>query len=219
MSSESDMARVVVTELQRRGYETYEEVSIGYGGKRADIVAVQGPITMIVECKLSLSLKLLDQLTDWIGWANYVVGAVEPRRGGYAARRYCEREGLGIWKVGSSVVDEWVPPRLCRRTTGHLRKYLAPEQKSGEYGRAGMNGGGYWTPFQSTCKALVDRVQANPGIHLREALNSIRHHYASRTSAMSSLPPLIRRGVIAGIRLDESDRSLRLYPGDAGRSV
>lgn len=213
--TEQDLARAVVTELQRQGYETYEEVSTGYSGSRADIVAVRGPILMVVETKLSLSLKLLDQLTEWLGEANYIVGAVEAGRFGIAAQRYLQEHGIGLWTLAFDEIHEKIPPRLfrnCRRGYRSLRAGLRSEHKSGEYAKAGSQGGGYWTPFRGTCKALRDVVTQKPGISLRDALAEAGHHYSSTKSAISALPGLIRKGVVEGVSIDEDSRPLRLYP-------
>lgn len=208
--SEADMARAVVTELQRQGYETYEEVSTGYGGRRADIVAVRKPIVMIVECKVSLSLKLLDQLSMWHGEANYTIGAVAAGRIGVAAKRYLRSQGLGLWKLVADEIHEEVAPRLHRHCRDRISDSLRPEQRSGEYAQAGSNGGGYWTPFRATCRDLCEAVKRNPGIKLRDALLQIDHHYATTKSAMSALPALIQKGVVAGVRLDKGG----LYPAE-----
>lgn len=210
------MARDVVAELQRQGYEVYEEVSTGYGGKRADLVGVRGVVTIVVECKSSLSLKLLDQLTCWRGYANLIVGAFGGGRIGNAANAFCRTTGIGLWSIVSGV-NEKIPPTFHRRKWDGLKDALHPAQRSQEYARAGSRDGGYWTPFRQTCDALLVIVNGHPnGIDLRDALRQVKHHYASQSSAVSSLPGLVRGGHVKGIRVTDG-RPLRLYPeGVAG---
>lgn len=219
--SEADIARAVVTELQRQGYETYEEVSTGYASKRADIVATRGTIIAVVEVKAALSMRLLDQLTTWLGGAHYIIGAVGRGHVGVAIERYLRHEGIGLWHVRAGEIFEQTAPRLHRQASvSSLRKMLLPEHQSAEYAKAGTQGG-YFTPFRGTCKALLAVVNEQPGIELRLALKEIDHHYASAKSAMSSIPALIRMGVIVGIRVEGV--SLRLFPvprataGDSAR--
>lgn len=208
--AETDIARVVVTELQQWGYETYEEVQVGYGGNRADIVGVSGPVLVVVECKANLSLALLDQMAQWRGKAHRVIGAIGSGRIGWAVERFCKAEGFGLWSAGFEEVHEAVAPRLNRRAAvTSLRRALAPEQRSGEYARAGSQGGHY-TPFARTCRRLRDLVTKQPGIELRVALKEIEHHYMTHKTAMSSLPSLIRKGVVEGVRLDDGS-PLRLF--------
>jgi hypothetical protein len=207
--TEAEIGRAVVTELQRQGYVTYEEVSAGLGGKRADVVGLRGRVLMLVECKRTLSLRLLDQLVTWRNAANYTVAAIEKGRVGEAVRRFAKSEGFGLWFVGASEIDETVAPQLVRQTDDReLRRFLHAAQRSGEYAKAGSIAGGYWTPFQDTVRQLKEVVKAEPGIELRAALDKIRHHYASSRSAMSAIPDLIKRGVITG--MTASGRPFRL---------
>jgi hypothetical protein len=211
--SEADIAKAVIAELRDQGYEVYQEVSVGYGGQRADVVGQRGSIVALVETKTSLSLKLLEQLVEWQGHANYIIGAVpaSPAIRNRAVSRFLRAEGIGLWAVAVEV-SEHISPKLARRISSRITKVLAPEQRTGEYGAAGTRAGGYWTPFQATCRNLRETVAHNPGIELREALAKMAHHYVSDKSARSALPALIRRGVVQGIRLDDGDGRLRLFP-------
>lgn len=209
--SEAELATKVVTELQRQNFVVYQEVSTGYGARRADIVAIRGPVLAVVECKVNFSLKLLDQLAWWKGYGNLVIGASGFTKMGQAAHEYLLATGIGLWTVMSDEIHEEVAPRLLRRAnTDRLRKALRPEQQSAEYAKAGTQGG-YWTPFRGTCDALRNLVAHKPGIALKDALKEVGHHYASVSSAMSSIPALIRTGVIVGIRVEDG-RPLRLFP-------
>lgn len=206
--SEEYLARRVVTELQRQGFVTYEEVSTGYGGKRADIVGVRGPVVAVVECKTSLSLKLLDQLAAWRGKAHLIIGAHGFTRGGQSAERYCRLEGFGLWGVGFEQIKESVAPVLYRSVQSGIRGKLRDQQRSGEYAKAGTQGG-YWTPFGQTVRDLKIYAGQNPGAELRTALHDIQHHYHSIRSAVSAIPALIRSGVIKGLKVDGNP--LKLY--------
>lgn len=199
--SEAELARSVVTELQRQGFTTYEEVIGGYGEKRADIVGVRGPVVAIVECKTSLSLRLLDQLAAWRGRAHLIIGACGFARGGESADRYCHLEGFGLWSVCGEEVKERVAPRLWRHADCRIKAKLRDEQRSGEFAKAGTQGG-YWTPFGKTVRDLKIYAGQHPGTELRTALHDIQHHYSSMRSAVSSIPALIRSGVIAGLKVD-----------------
>lgn len=210
--SEAALAKTVVTELQRQGYETYEEVSEGYGCKRADIVAVRGPVVAVVECKAKLSMRLLDQLLMWHGGAHLIIGAHGWSRRSQSAERFCEQEGFGLWCVNGEEIAERVSPRLHRVAgVASLRRKLRPEQRSGEYAKAGTQGG-YYTPFRQTCKALLDLVVVHPeGLVFKEALAQVGHHYASSRSALSALPEAIRNGLVPGVRFEDG-KPPRVFP-------
>lgn len=210
--SEAEMAAAVVAELQRRGFDTYEEV---YSGARCDIVGLNGPVVVAVECKTSLSLQLLDQMLGWKGHASFIIGAVPERgsSGKRAARTLLRHEGFGLWEArGRDRIDVWVKPRMFRQIDRRLRDACVSENRSGASLPAGSPGGGYFTPFRDTCNELLKIVNAHPdGIMLREALTLLDHHYSSDKVAMSSLPKLIRTGVIKGIRVN-SGTPLKIYP-------
>lgn len=211
--TETELARHVVMELQRQGYEMYEEVAVGSFNRRADLVGRRGSVLVVVECKVRMSLHLLDQVVSWRGFANLVIGAYNLGRCGPVVKEICRALGIGLWHVGSSGCDERVRPHLIRRVQDGLRRSLRPQQQSGEYAAAGSPGGGYWTPFRSTAHSLTTLVHAEPGITLGDAMRRIDHHYNTMASAKSALPALIRRGVIDGVRVTDG-RPLRLYPSE-----
>lgn len=208
--SEESIGRSAAAELQRQGYETYHEVSVGYANDRADLVGVCGPVVVIVECKAHLSLRLLDQMMRWQNAANYIIAAYGGGRPSAVLLRWLKSEGFGLWACCGDEVGERVAPRLNRHVSGSIRKYLRPEQQTGEYGNAGMCGGGYFTPFRQTCESLNRIALRQPGIPLREALIEAKHHYSSSRSALSAIPTLIRRGVIKSVRVE--GKPMRLYP-------
>lgn len=206
--SEAEVARAVVTELQRLGFDTYEEVSSCYCGKRADIVAVQGKWAFIVEVKTAFSLRLLEQARMWSGLP--VLLAVPSCRYGWI----CKQLGFGLWEVcrEGQIREVVAPPRVCnRRTFEMVSGWLDESQRSGQYARAGEAGGGYWTPFQQTKRALQSLVKEKPGMTLKEAVDALDHHYASAATARACLPRLIMRGIIEGIELDDK-RPMHLWP-------
>lgn len=207
--NEADLARAVVTELQRQGFETYEEVSMGYGEHRADIVAVRGPVFCVVECKVTFGLNLLNQLMRWLGGAHLVIGAHGFAKKSVAAERMARHEGFGLWSIGAEEINERVAPRLNRAASVRLlRLALREDHRSGEFAKAGSQGG-YWTPFRQTCRDLTAIVKEQPGIELRAALKLVKHHYANERSAVSAIPTIIKRGLLPGMTAD--GKPLRLF--------
>ena len=218
LQTEADLARAVVSELQIQGYDTYEEVG---RGNRADVVGLRGSLLVVVECKVSMGLAVLDQCCNWFGKAHLIVAATGYARPNLAAERFMRHEGIGHWKVGldynsATSVDEKIKPRLWRKAaTAELRKLCVPETRSGgEFAKAGTNGGGYFSPFRKTAGELAIVAKENAGITLKDALSLVKHHYASNSSAMSCLPGLIRQGVVKGVRVETENGKLKLYPSE-----
>lgn len=203
-----------MAELQRQGFETYEEVSVGYGDKRADVVAIRGPLVAVVETKRTMGLGLLNQLMGWRGRAHWIIGAVSAGRLDGAARRLCAVEGFGIWTVSSEdTIGEPLSPVLHRWVDRSVRQRCVEGNRSSQSPvAAGTNRGGFFTPFRGTARALAEVVATHPGINLRSALGAVKHHYRSSRSAISSLPGCIQRGIVPGVRMERQGKEIRLYP-------
>ena len=104
--NEAALAKAAVSYLLADGWDCYFEVSRNGHGGRADIVATSGPLTAIIETKMSLGFGVLAQCERWVrgSASNFVIAAVpEPKNThGYArgfAKRAAKDRGIGIWEV------------------------------------------------------------------------------------------------------------------------
>lgn len=97
--SEVELARAVAGWAEAEGWEVFKEVHTGEGD--ADLVLCQGRVLWIVETKLALSDKLLEQAARRLGYAHYVSVAVPQLKGDLSAPRqeFLERWGLGLVEV------------------------------------------------------------------------------------------------------------------------
>lgn len=216
--SEIDIAAPVVAWLIEQGWDVYQEVSMGYADRRIDIVATHGGLVWAIECKTSLSIAVMEQAYYWKHSAHFSSIAV-PRskrsRGSAFAERILERDGIGKISVGYGHVYQSVAPALNRRAyADRIRDRLCEEQKCGL--AAGSSGGGYETPFRQTSRALARIVEERPGISLRDAIDAIRHHYASDVTARSVLRQRIESGLVPGVRILREGRKAFLQL-DAGK--
>lgn len=209
---ESDLGPPTVAWLHGQGFtDVYQEVDAWAG--RADLVGVAGKLIAVVELKVALSWELLSQARRWRGVAHQVWVAVPHSKmssGRQMAERVFEDYGIGVISGGY----ERSRPAFNRRAdTHHVTKWLREEHKT--FAAAGSCGGRHWTEFKSTCERLREHVAAHPGATMRECVAEVKHHYASDAGARSRLVSLIRRGVVAGIRVERDGRALRLYPAEA----
>jgi hypothetical protein len=219
--SEQALASELVAWLEAQHWDVYQEVRVSeYSGSPiADVVAVQGRLVWIVECKTTLGLAVLGQALRWRGQVHFasVCAPQMPRRGNasWAAERFARELGVGLLTAEHGYVSQHEAPRLNRRPCGveQIRAALRPEHKT--YAKAGSARGGYWTPFRQTCHYLREAVEKQPGVTLRDAIANIQTHYSSPQTARSSLPSLIEKGVVRGVRLEREGRALRLYPDAA----
>jgi hypothetical protein len=219
---ETDLAAAVVAYLSDLGWDVHQEVG-GVYGARADIVAVQGGLLLVVETKTTLGLSVIDQAYRWLAQAHYVFVAA-PRGRRYAAERVCAERILCEWGIGLLTVwsEEWtsepstvreeLAPRLWRRIppdrSTRLRGMLNEGTRT--YAKAGNAEGKFWSPFKETLQQVQLTVKAKPGLTTRELVNEIKHHYMSDTVARASLVKWLGWGKIPGVR-GEGERPVRWY--------
>lgn len=209
--SERELAAAVVAWLEG-GWDVYQEVAGNCGV--ADIVAVDkdGPRLWIIECKTSFSLAVLSQAWHWIkAGAAHRVSVAVPCGRNWKTRVFTEAIadafGIGVLSVNGTLITDRLTPRLHRKIVTPIRVY--EEQKT--ECKAGSSRGGHWTAFRGTCKAVASFVSENPGCTATELVAGVEHHYASTSSARSSLIQWARTGRVPGVRID-SKRPARFWP-------
>lgn len=208
-ASEQELAERVVQWLHDYGWEVYQEVPVGNGV--ADIVAKQGPVIWLIETKMSMSIQLLKQLDDRIGYAHMLSAAVPVRKRGDAPFRLLKKLGAGLLAVyGYGQINEYLRPQFFRKVRGIE---LHEQQKT--FCNAGSSSGGHWTPFKETSRNVIQFVHWRPGCTMAELIQGITHHYGNNTAANRNILTWIQAGVIKGIRIDESTRPYKLYPEEA----
>jgi len=219
--TEQEMAAKVVAYLKGNGWLVHQEVKVR---KRSvvDIVATNGPLVWVVECKLSRSLALLDQLRPLRGRSHYLSAAVPVGSSGGVFQEVLRDWGVGLITVSpytGGVSGEIVAPRLCRsahRFKSMWDKTLLEEHRNGQYAAAGAAGGGHFTPYKRTCRDLLNVVTKSPGITLKEALKEAGHHYNREGTARSCMRRNLAAGLVPGLELRaitaDGKRKLTLWP-------
>jgi hypothetical protein len=218
MTSEADLARVVVEWLQAQHWDVYQEVRFfGRGSPVADIAAVRCNLLWIIECKKSLSLTVFHQAAYWrTHYCSIAVmeaeRSINVRQTGYRIARFLN---VGVLEVSKYLngVDVAVEPKL-RRDTHKWSKLLIgklrPEHK--EFARAGASGGGYYTPYKLTMRIIRKFLENNPGSTTKQIVDAVgKCHYSNLNSAI----PAIRIGLMKWEKdwcfCDTSKRPYRFY--------
>lgn len=219
IKTEVELCERVVAWLKVQHWDVYQEVSLGYGSRRADIVAVMGPTVWIVEAKLGASIALIDQALAWRGYAHLIsiVTRKYKRPPRNALHWICKNSGIGWISIDEKDGDVRIEyrPRFVRdaRMVDHLRGKLNDRQKNAA--AAGSQAGGYWTPFSETCREVLSRVREKPGITMKELMDGLKHHYSTDASARSCLALNAREGLVKGVRVEREGRMIRFYPKEA----
>ncbi|MDY7037906.1 MAG: hypothetical protein SV375_17310 [Thermodesulfobacteriota bacterium] len=211
---EEDVAKHVVEWLDTQGWEVYQEVQIATYGVVADIIAVQKPLLWIIECKTSLSIAVMEQAYRWKGYANFVSVAVPKsnnRRGRAFAETILKNFGIGLLNVRGNDVHENISPLLNRKPSKkRILAILHDEQKT--YAAAGNANNKRWTPYQQTCINILQEVNKQPGITMKELMERIKHHYQTNATARSCLYRWAGMGIIKGVCVKRDGRLIRFYP-------
>lgn len=212
---ETEIGAAVVDALEADGWDVYQEVAVG--GGIADVVGVRDGKACIVECKTRLAVSLVEQAIDRTRTAHWVWVAVpKTRRRGWLMGEILRDKGIGLMIVGRDGAftvtgvtrKSW--PKLNRHAHSNAKRLMAslePEHKA--YAKAGERNGKRWTPWTSTCRRALWRVQANGPMTVSALMASIDHHYNSHSAARSSFVQWLRAGSVPGLRIIEG-RPLRV---------
>jgi hypothetical protein len=222
--TESDLAKMVVQYFTDQHYEVYQEVRVG--GGTIDLVAVQGPVQIAIECKLSFGLSVMRQAYENKPYVNMSYVAVpqlyvrNKRRGSRQGleTNLLEAAGLGClivhptpsYYIGPDyrAVEELVRPRFNRKV-GLIKQYLHEEQKT--FAAAGNNAGQFWSPFKATCQEVYRYVRLNPGVTIKEVVSNIKTHYRRPYTAQVCLLRWILEGKVAGLSYEQDGTRYLLY--------
>ena len=202
---ESELAAVVVEDLESSGYTVRKEVRLGEYGQGApivDIVAEKGSKLWAIETKLSLSLDVVCQAHRLTGMFHQVSVAV-PRPMRHQQNKSNARMlllraiGVGMSTVKETSVRHSLAPRFFE-PDGSVYQWLTEAQLTSV---AGSSGGGYDTRFKQYVRRLEDFIRANPGCSLHEMTDSdnVEPHYANPSTARQCIKKYIRTKVIKTI--------------------
>ena len=193
--AETELAAKIVAWLTEQHWTVYQEVQPSrWGGGRADIVAVQGKIVWVIECKTTLSLAVIAQADRWQVHFRSVAVPRPKKPRGYAEQgmieKVCRWLGLGIIEVGNRTgIRQVVAPPIKRehhKAALTLLGVLKPEHQTAAV--AGSKAGGHWTPYRDTMQRVKDFLRGKQGASLKEVMGAVgKGHYASTASCRSNL--------------------------------
>lgn len=184
-------------------FDLYFEVDFR---RSVDIVAIEGNISMAFEVKTTFNFKVLEQAVENAKHFHYSYICVPNFFDSMFQRQLCRDYGVGLLvyeKSYSHQVEERISPRLNRHASiSALKKRLSEENKKSIPGS--KNGAsGKITSFGVTVENLCFYVRRHPGCTIKEAIESISHHYSSPQSARSNILRWIKEGVIDGVTIED----------------
>ena len=192
-TKETDLFPPVKQLFEKWGFDVYSEVQPGWGGKRADVVAVHWPVVAVIELKTRMSLELLDQALGWKGHANYVYIAVPKLKKRHRfVEQVLRQEGIGLIELrpeyrGWNDLLCRIPAKLHRRICLDWHTIIKDEHKNGPPG--GSKSGGYITDY-SLMMRNVRRILNYPGngesgLTIKEILDQCETYYKQPKASLA----------------------------------
>ena len=212
---EADIALVVREGLIKAGWDVFPEASMLYGRGRADLACTMNDSLFVVETKLSLSMKLIDQANEWIRTkaVGQVAIAVPNRPVPRIVHEICQWKGIGIIMVHLptrriEIVREPVNLVIWPVKARKMMDSLHPDMKNYTPGTNKK----WSTPYNRTMGKVREFVTERPGEKIGVVVDSVEHHYSSRSSALQSMPRAIRRFEGGTLRIQKRKGRLHVYP-------
>jgi hypothetical protein len=201
--SEKELGRFVCDWLAAEGWDVYEEVEVSMLGPRADIVAVNGPLSWIIEVKRNYSLQVMDQALRWLRecCASYISIAVPilSNRCRHVQDYFHLDKGIGLIEINQGWVSTRIRPQLNRTHRINIRNIVRPEHKV--YCDAGSANGGFYTPFKSSVASIRRYLKTNPEPTIKDLVETCgaEFHWSSPQTARACIAKYIEKGIIEGI--------------------
>lgn len=225
--TEQELAAAVVAWLESAGWSVYQEVQLRKMDGIADIVGVKTNIVLVVECKTSLGLSVIEQALKWVGTAQLIAVAVPAPQRLQARRlrlgeRILRQEGIGLFRVRRGfdealyiedtpdILPKWNcnMHRVSRGNSPWL-DVICEEHKT--FAKAGSAQGGHLTPFKQTMQLMTAFVHGHPGCTRKEIATGINHHYSDDASFKSAMNAIMMNGWCADVEERMEGRVYRYY--------
>ena len=231
MISEATLATSVAEWLRANAWDTYFEVELSskarraeykmrrgldcVGLGRADIVATNGRLVAVAECKVVLGLDVFYQARRWAFYADRIwicVPAAKQTKARLAAFEMAREAGFGVLEFADpGVVTETLAPRQTHeRSDDGLLNSLCEEHKT--CAAPGTNRGGQHTSFKRTAGLVAEYVAKHPeGAKVDEIVAVVDHHYRRKSDALKGIASAAKAKLIPGVRVGWRQM---LYPVD-----
>jgi hypothetical protein len=177
---ETDLYYPIKDYFEKRGYEVYAEVI------EADIVAVKDTQIVVIEMKLNMNLKLLDQCWRWKNRANLVYAAIPCCcKYPWYVHHCLDRDEIGLIKIDFNYYGEAfirnVESKIERQGNFYPQweKHLNLSHQMNNVG--GSKSSKIYTPYKQTMDAIRKYLAKVKRATAREICENVKHHYSGKT--------------------------------------
>lgn len=177
--------------------DIYPEVPCG--GGVIDLVILDKPLVIAIEAKTSLSMSVMEQAFERLGYANYVYIAT-PSSPSNMQKKFLSHFGIGCYKVSDVYgggIHEMIKPKMFRKIASlKLEDWMKKSIAGSQHERQ--------TPFGHFVQDLKSVLSGKPnGLTYKEAFEATYKYYLKETSFKSNVYQYINRGVIKGIEVEK----------------
>ena len=214
---ESDIAKKAMEWLILDGWDVYPEVAPwGAGMPRCDLVGVRklrhATIIWAIECKTSMSIKVIEQAVKWKQHAHYSSVCIPrpARRGNISGITICETMGIGVLFFPRKIdkdIHERLKPVFHRIISTVILNNLHEDCKRAD---PSAPSGYFSTPYQRTLIEAKKYLRGKEWISLKTVMSYISHHYKGNNNrAAQSFKKAIER-FDTPFELDTSKRPVKI---------
>lgn len=210
---EQELAARTIAALNAYGWECYQEVRPRFTDCTLDVLAVQRPLYIAIECKTRVNFELLIQAQGWRSYAHYVYAVVP---GWVAASdnakifKACGVHLIGLDEIESShpmtrsPVNCWLPMNRHAKVKV-WEPFLRPQYRAYTDGCAGCAGAPKLTRYRCTIIDLTEMVRSCPGIRVKTLVEKVPTHWASPRAAAGRIIELAAQGALSEFHLKRDD--------------
>lgn len=209
---ETELAEQVIEWLLSQNWNVYQEVEFQHMGGVADIVAERHGILWIIETKMSMTIKVLNQAS---GWPAHYRSIAVPRAlhdEGRDFRVAKDYYGVGVIEVEKNDVYEQLKPPLFLRNHKAAKRMLAQlTELHKTYCKAGSQSG-HLTPYKQTMLDIQRTISNHPGCTVDDLFKT--HgvmHYASKSSFKGNVLKCLASFERDWCRIDTTTKPYKLY--------
>lgn len=236
---ETELGERVIEWIQekRPKWDIYQELSLGYARKVADIVCIKNDLVWVIELKTSFTLEVIKQAWEWdVDYRTVAVPGVNSRAANDTRRFWYGIIGrkmeISTIEVKNNYIStyylgsygrEWAQHEVNfgpeNDPEGHIISHkgkliqLANSGLTKGFSEAGSKNGGHWTPYKESMQNYIRPfIKDNPGTTTREIVEELgKMHYSSERSAKATIGKRLRTIEKKWCGVDKSSKPYRYY--------
>lgn len=196
---ESELTNQIINYYESLNFISYKEVSLyGRGGDiRCDTYLIKDDLSIVIETKLNLTIKVIEQAYNWKNHANKVFICVPFKNKINFALNLCKLLNIGLIMCSKNNIYIKYEPIINNNIKMPI---LYNEQKNTIGGNCNSD---FYTSFKNTIKNIDIFMSNKDEYLLKDMISEIKHHYVNDKSAINSIKKMIKNNVIKNYHIND----------------